>query len=262
MRKYFRLLWLFGKRDAIAQTAYRPSFILAVTGKVARVFIFLLFFQGLFSQVPAVGQWTFNDSLFLVAILNFLGFLIGITFMRNLAFWFPQSLWAGRFDFMLTKPANTLFLVSFDTIDFFDTISIVPNILLLWYAFNRLGPLGSGDILLGVLLFLLALVLLFAIYLAVAATAFWTVQGSGAGRLVESFLRAAMIPTDTLPTTIKTIFTFVLPVALLATFPTMAFLGRLPLPIALYGAVFTVVALVGSWLLWQRGLRHYVSVGG
>ena len=58
------------------------------------------------------------------------------------------------------------------------------------------------------------------------------------------------------------VFTFVIPLAVMTTFPAMALLGRLPLArcgLSLVGAL--AFASFARWV-WLRAITHYTSAGG
>jgi ABC-2 type transport system permease protein len=58
------------------------------------------------------------------------------------------------------------------------------------------------------------------------------------------------------------IFSFVIPLALMTTYPALALLGRIDTKAALVSLCVATVFLVGSRWVWRRSLQHYSSAGG
>ena len=92
--------------------------------------------------------------------------------------------------------------------------------------------------------------------------AFHVVKIDNLSYLIVSTFDAARWPSSVFRGVLSVIFTFVIPLALMTTFPALALLDRLTaaqLGIALGTALAFVVA---GRLVWLRSIRHYTSAGG
>ena len=60
----------------------------------------------------------------------------------------------------------------------------------------------------------------------------------------------------------RVLFTFVVPLALMTTYPALALLGQLPARSVFADLAIAAAALLGSRLVFLRALRAYTSAGG
>ena len=80
--------------------------------------------------------------------------------------------------------------------------------------------------------------------------------------LFISIYDAARWPSSIFSGIFAFVFTFVIPLALMTTYPALAILGKLP-AVQLGGALATALAfLVVSRLVWRKAIRKYTSAGG
>ena len=104
-----------------------------------------------------------------------------------------------------------------------------------------------------------AVTTLYAIFILVACAAFWVVRLDNLIYLFNSIFDAGRWPSAVFRGAWRLLFTFVIPLALMTTYPAEALLGRLApstLGFALGGAaLFTLAAR----LVWLRAIGHYTS---
>lgn len=259
-KKYLKILFLFGKVSLMQQLAYRPSFILAVIGKILRIGIILIFFQAIYFNIKSIAGWSFEQILFLTATFFTIEFIMSVTFHRNLCYYFPHLLRQGTFDFILAKPLNSLFYTSLRVIDFFDLTSFIPVIFLWWYIFSKFSNLLIFyNFFLYLLLLFNSLVFIFAISLLIASVNFWTITSTGIGRFFENLIKTARFPTDIFSGVLRIIFFYLIPISIITTIPTKTLLGILNFKIIIFAFCFSFVLLFISLKTWKYGLKHYSS---
>ncbi len=242
------------------ETAYRPSFVLAVIGKILRVVLFLAFGNAMFRNIPAVGVWTHNSITLLITTLMVMEFIVGVTFHRNLLFFLAQWwLRKGEYDFFLIRPVSALFLTCFRVIDFFDVLSLIPIggllTFLLWRYHFTVAAIGGFF-----LLFAAGYVILFALSISLAAINFWTLIPTGMGRLTESAIRLNRFPLDVLPHVWQVLLFYILPMAAIANIPTKYLLGTWSSQGLFYILAFAVISMIAALKFWHFALRRYSSV--
>lgn len=261
--RYARITWMLTKIALMVDLAYRPSFIMAVISKVLRVGMFLVFFNAVFSAVPIIAGWTYEQSVLLVAVYSTVELLTSITFRRNLAYYFPETIHDGSFDRILLFPTNPLYWASIREIDIMDLVSLIPVIGLIVYAINLNGiDLHIISVIIVSLLICASLISIYAITLTICSLSFWSQIGGGPGRMAEGILKAGQIPASVYSGTFQIIFTFVLPVATIATVPTQFLLDVATPTQVLYSVLLSIVYCAVAMKLWKSGLQRYNSVGG
>jgi ABC-2 type transport system permease protein len=104
--------------------------------------------------------------------------------------------------------------------------------------------------------------ILYSISILVISLAFFVVKVDNLIYLFVSIYDAGRWPASIFRGVLAVVFTFVVPLAVMTTFPALALLGKLSLAQgvgALAGAaVFTAMARV----VWLRSIQHYTSAGG
>lgn len=240
--------------------AYPGSFFLAVLGKTFRIGIILIFFSAIYLKTEFIGDWNFAQVLLLFATFSLIDFLMSVTFHRNLAFWFPNSIKKGTFDFKIIKPINLQFYTSFEIIDLMDLTSIIPCLILLWFALWKLNfAFTIGQIFLYIFLIINALIFIHSILLILATFTFWTIQTTGMGRFFENIIRMARYPTDIYSGIIKILLVYVIPISLIAVVPSKALLGTLSWQFLIFAVLFSLILFLIANRFWHFGLKHYQS---
>lgn len=242
------------------QLAFRPSFILAIIGKVARALILILMFQVIYFNTPLLAGWKYEEIFLLLVTFLTIESIIIITFHRNLSYYLPNLLRKGNFDFILTKPLSPLFQTSFRVIDFMDLASFTVVAYLWYYYFSHYAPAFSfGQIIFYLLLLVNALFFIFSLLTIIATSAFWTINTDGLGRLFENIIRIARFPTDIFRGLVGFIFLYLFPIGMISTVPSKFLIGTIKWYYLLYLILFNIFLFLASQKVWRFGLKHYSS---
>jgi ABC-2 type transport system permease protein len=92
-----------------------------------------------------------------------------------------------------------------------------------------------------------------------AAASFWVVRLDNLMFLLGSIFDVARWPVQVFHGAWRFVFTFVIPVAVMTTFPAMALLGRLGARTALATAGGALLLLALSRVIWRTAIRSYTS---
>jgi len=92
-----------------------------------------------------------------------------------------------------------------------------------------------------------------------ASVAFWVVKIDNLTFLFSSIFDAARWPSSVFRGFLRVLFTFVIPLAVMTTFPAQALLGRAGTVEIVGGLGTAVLALVVSRRLWVRAVGRYTS---
>jgi ABC-2 type transport system permease protein len=128
------------------------------------------------------------------------------------------------------------------------------------YSFNQMG---RAPHLLGVLtavaLLAASVTVLYSLWILTVCAAFYVVKVDNLSYLLTSIFDAARWPASVFRGAIRFIFTFIIPLALMTTYPAEALMGRLT------GGHFALVLAGGvgfaavSRFVWKRAIRFYTS---
>ena len=263
MRRFFRLLKLILKTSFIEQTSYAPSFWFAIIGKTLRIGLLIVFYQGVFANVPVFAHWTQSEAILLVGVFSLIETSMSITFHRNFAYHLAEDIHEGTFDHVLIKPVPTLLAVGLKRIDIMDFITLIPIAVIIGFGLKLNHVVYSlSNLTLGLSFLFLGYLFLFAVYLIIGSLTFRTVIGGGPGRLAEQVTRMGQIPTDVYAGTARIIFIYILPIMLLGTAPVQALLGQGSVRLAWQSLLVVGLFFIISYAYWRRGLASYTSANG
>lgn len=264
MRRYLTLLGLQLRTSGLLAAQYRWDFL--VDGVVSLFFmataivpLFVVYGDGSRAGIPG---WSFGEALVVTGWFILLqGVLDGAVNPGLQAV--IEHIRKGTLDFVLLKPADAQFLVSTSKFHVWRVTSVVAGLVVFAVAFDRIGH-GPRlvDVAASGVLLVSATLLLYSLWILIVSAAFFVVKVDNLTYLFSSIFDAARWPSSVFPKVVRWVFTFVLPLALMTTFPAEAMLGRLA-PQALLGAlVGTAVFAAVARVVWLRAIGHYTSAGG
>jgi ABC-2 type transport system permease protein len=166
----------------------------------------------------------------------------------------------GSFDYVLLKPADTQFLVSTARFAPWKLIDVVGGVGLVVYAFWRLDRAPAiADVGLAAVMLASATLVLYSLWILVISAAFWVVRIDNLTYLFTAVFDAARWPVQVFRGAWRILFTFVIPLALMTTYPAMAILGRLSADVAVAALAGSVAFAVLARLIWIVAIRSYTS---
>jgi ABC-2 type transport system permease protein len=105
-------------------------------------------------------------------------------------------------------------------------------------------------------------VALYSLWILTVSAAFYVVRIDNLSQLFNAIFDAARWPVSVFPRVVRLLFTFVIPLALMTTYPARALLGTLPwatLAGALGGGI---IAFTVARIVWKASIARYTSAGG
>jgi ABC-2 type transport system permease protein len=259
MTRYLRLMLVQMRISASAAMAYRADFIVEGVTALAWMALTLLPLIVLYRGRATVAGWDAPSAL--VVIGYFLGVravLEGIVSPSLVGL--VEQIRSGAFDYVLLKPADAQLLVSAARFEPWKIFDLLGAIGLVIYAFVQRGePPTALDALLGAALFIAGVLAMYSLWILCAAASFWVVRLDNLTYLLGAIFDTARWPVQVFRGLWRIVFTFVIPVAVMTTFPAMALLGRLAATTALATFGGTVALLVISRVIWRIAIRSYTS---
>jgi len=258
IKKYFKVWYLMTIASFSSFMISRSMSILLLAGKFLRFIFFLLFLYLLVGRTKALAGFSLNQVVFFFLTFNLIDILVQL-FLRGI-YRFRSLVWSGDLDLILVRPINTLFRSLACWTDLLDLITIIPLIVFM-VIFVAQGKIAFSPI--GVLLYLLLIVNSFVLALAfhifVAGIGVITFEVDNAIWLYRDFSAMGRIPIDIYIEPIRSLLTFVFPVAILMTFPAKALMGLLSWQWVIFSFVISGFFLFLSLRFWKYALTQYSS---
>jgi ABC-2 type transport system permease protein len=257
--QYLRIATLQLRISAAAGMAYRADFLLEGALALLSLGLLLLPWIVLFGDRDAVAGWTRPEALIVIAyfigVRAVLEGLISPSLVDLL-----ERIRSGAFDYVLLKPVDAQALVSTSRCEPWQIFNLLFAIGLAVYAFALRGDAPAApDVALGLALFGTGLLAMYSLWILCAAAGFWVVRLDNLTYLLGAIFDVARWPVQVFRGVWRFVFTFVLPVAVMTTYPAEALLGRLDAHTALAAAGGALVLAVVSRLVWRLAIRNYTS---
>jgi ABC-2 type transport system permease protein len=253
-------IWLAQIRySTVREMMFKWNFILWIIVDLSWFALNLCFVQFLYLQVNTVAGWSHWEMVLLVST-NYLVQQIFQTFLMINLTKLPELVRTGRLDFLLAQPASVQFIVSTRG---FEPGSVFTSVLALIVCGTAIAQLhmklnGVG------LLFFPALVVCgvmihYALLLMLMSLAFWLTRAQGFINAYYNVFQIARLPREAFHGVTKLIFTWGVPLLLIANVPARTLLyGLNAFDLAtMLGATSLLLAL--STVVFRAGLRRYGS---
>jgi ABC-2 type transport system permease protein len=257
--RYARLLGIQLRASALLALQYRYDFI--VDGFIEAFWIVtaLIPLFVVFQVRTTLAGWSFGEALVVIGWFTLLQAILEGAINPSLTA-VVDHIRKGTLDFVLLKPADAQFLVSTAKFQPWRSMNVLTAIGIFAYAFHLLGgaPTPSGLAAAFVLL-CTATLLLYSLWILTVSAAFYVVRVDNLTYFFDSIFDAARWPVSVFRGILRYVFTFVIPLALMTTFPAQAMLGKLSLSTFLTSVCGAVVFAVLARAMWLRSIGKYTS---
>ena len=259
MRDYASLLWLQLRTSLALAMQYRADF---VTDGLIEIFWTVTAIVPLFvvyGQRPTVAGWSFGEALMVTGFFTLLQAVLEGAINPGMAL-VVEQIRKGTFDFVLLKPKDAQFLVSTARVLPWRAANVLTAGALFAYGFSRLGRGPSAaDVAGAALLFLAATIILYSLWMLSVSLAFYVVKIDNLTFLFGAVFDSARWPASVFRGLLHVLFTFVVPLAVMTTFPAKALLGQASAREALGAAAAAVATFALSRAVWKRAIGRYTS---
>lgn len=258
---YFKIYGKILVQDIKSKMSYRADFIISTIGMIFTNIAGFLSFWILFSRFPSINGWNYYEILFLYGFS-----LISLTpvqcfFDNN---WNLRiNVYTGDFIKYCFRPINLFFYYQSEIFDIKGLGQLAFGIATLVYAWVKLEIGLSVLMILKVLVFLLtASLIMIALQNAAAATCFWIQNSFYVMDFVMKFKDYAKYPVTIFSPFFRFIFTFIMPIAFIAYYPSLVILR--PDAVPLLSWISPLIGIIFFWLsyrFWMYGALKYSGTG-
>jgi ABC-2 type transport system permease protein len=257
--RYLRLLAVELRVSASTAMQYRADFAIEGALALAWALVGLIPLAIAFRGRPPVAGWTFHEALVVVGCFTVLKAVLDGAVNPSLAL-VVEQIRAGTLDFVLIKPADAQFLVSTAKFQPWRVVDVLTALAIFAFAFHGLGraPPPSGVAMAAALL-VTASIVLYSMWILVIAMAFWVVRLDNLSYFFNALFDFGRWPISIFQGVWRFVFTFVVPLAVMTTYPAEALLGRLGTATALASFAGALVFAAVARLVWLRALSRYTS---
>ena len=258
---YLRIYVKILAQDIKSKMSYRADFIISTLGMIFTNIAGFVSFWILFRNFPSIKGWSYYEMLYLYGFS-----LISLTpvqclFDNN---WSLRiNVYSGDFIKYCFRPINLFFYYQSEVFDIKGLGQFAFGIGTLAYSWSKIDLEFTPLVLLKTIVFLItASLIMIALQNAAAATCFWITNSFYVLDLVFRFKDYAKYPITIFSSVFRFIFTFIMPIAFIAYYPSLVILRPDEVPILswlspLIGCIFFFV----SYKIWMYGAMKYSGTG-
>ena len=259
MRRYARIFREFFRTCFVEELEYRSEFLGNLLSSFFGIGIAILTVNIFFYQTDQLAGWTYADVLVLLGVFNTLRGLIDFALRPNM----PRLLEhvrRGTLDYILTKPVDSMFYVSFRHLVFWRLIDVLLGLGVIGYGLVEKHYIPSlVDVAVFIMTIAASFVLIYSLWMMLMTTSFWVIRIDDLSFIFDSFFETARFPIGMYRGWVRVVLTYVLPAAVITNMPALSLLGKWNIATAL---IAVLLALVFLWLarrFWRFALRFYTS---
>lgn len=258
LRRYVALYGSFLAHNLKNEMIYRANFILLVGMDLFFMGINVAFFAILYANVNTIGGWSFHQTLILIGSVGLVREAAYLLFRQGFLE-LGDYVRTGQFDALLVKPVKPNIHLGFRHVSLTESLGEgLMGVGLVSYGFAHLDT-GWEWLPLYVILLGVSLVIYYAFCLLINSAVFWIVKSQELNSIVYTFMETARYPRDIYRGLGKAVFTFVIPISLIATAPASVLAGRLDWGLIALAIVVAVGMMSVATAVWNVSLRHYSS---
>jgi ABC-2 type transport system permease protein len=258
LKRYWRIYRTFFISSFVRELQFRANFFAKMAQQAVWVFFFVLILLVVYNRTETVAGWSRGDALVLAATLFFVEGTWRAGFFSLMEF--PQQIRMGTLDFVLTKPVDTQFWVSTRRFNFDQIGTILGGVVMIVWGVRSAGLTpGFEQWLAYIALIPCSLAIVYAINVCLMTLAIWFVRVDNLWVLGETVLTAVRFPIDIFGPMLARVFTYYLPIALIATIPARQLVKGFDGPALVLGLIWACVALAITRVFFGFALRSYGS---
>jgi ABC-2 type transport system permease protein len=259
MKRTLTILRAQLRASAALALQYRLEFVIEGALAILWMAVTLVPVLVIFGTRQSVAGWTFPEMLLVlgwfVALKGFLEGAVSPSLTTVI-----EHVRQGTLDFVLLKPADAQLLVSVAKVEPWRVIDLAGAGIIFVYAFRQLGTAPSiTEVFVALAMLLSALLILYSMAILVVSIAFFAVRVDNLIYLFQSVFDVARWPGTVFRGALSIVFTYVLPLALMTTYPALALLGKLQATTALGALAGTIGFAAFARLAWRLSIRKYTS---
>jgi len=262
MKRHLGLFFAYFLQYAKVRLSYRLDFLLGVATSMAATVFAFGFVYVLFTRVPRLSGWSFEEMLFLYGFSLVPYGLFNIISL-NLYDFGNNYVIEGKFDRVLLRPVGSLFQVVFEAFRVESLHEVLTGLAAMAWASQRMQFTWSAlDIFLLAFFGVCGAVIYFAVFLMLVSVTFWLEDRIGIAPPVWNLIAFGRYPLSIYSTAIQFLLSWIVPFGFATFYPTVRLLHRTEFYI--YAWLIPVVAAVFlalAFAVWNRGVRNYASTG-
>lgn len=258
IRKFLELYYAFFKASLVADMEFRLNFVLLIIAEFVWYGTQLVLYEVIFQHTEFIGDWKLAQMRVFIFLALFVDSIYMILWDANFVK-FNDDVRKGNLDLLLTKPINSMFMLSSQKM----SITHIPCFFItgagLIWACAQLPDFNFLNLFWLLLMVPSGLSVIFCGRFALNATAILFTRADFLQYVWYSLFRLGLRPDAIYAGVLRFALVFVLPFAMIASVPTRFLLEPVNWTLAAWALVMPVILVTLLTKYWHYCLRFYSS---
>lgn len=251
---------LFSKYSLKSTVQGRSGLFFFTIGKVLRFAMFFLFVFFLVSRTKILKGYNVDQAVFFYLTYNIIDTLSQLLFRE--VYRFRMLVVSGDFDTILVKPFHPFLKILLGGIDFLDAALLIPYFLLTMFFASKAVAFSLPNFILYLTLIFNAILIATSFHVLALAIGTITTDIDNIIMMYRDLTSLGRFPIEIYKEPIRGIFTFIIPVGVMMTFPAKSLFGVLSGGFIIFAFAISFFLLFASLKFWHFALKRYQGWGG
>lgn len=257
MKQLLSIYKKFVTTSVAVETSFRTSFILLILMDICFFSSVILSVDIIFDHVDYIGPWSKDQMLFFMSYMLMIDNLHMMIFSQS--FWeFSFNLRMGQMDYIILKPASTIFSVFFRHFRLSSCFNTPLFLGALLYFGSKLQFSFLTWCLIPIFL-ILSMTLLVLIEFCLSALMFWMIEGNGINFLRMQLQQLGRWPHFIYQSLARKVFIFFIPVLAVGSSPVHIILDQPIWWLTCWMILAIIIFYFFLRFIWNLGLKQYES---
>jgi len=257
MKRLFQLTLTFLRIGILNEMQYRVNFFIQLLQSFVALGTGLIGLALVFEHTTDLSGWTRPELLAVMGVHILMGGVIRAAIQPNMQR-LANDIQQGTLDYALTKPVDSQVIVSVREFRLWQMVDVVMGFIVLGWAVVELQEgLGVVDALVFAVTLVLGGIMIYCFWLMLTTSAFWIIRVYEMINLFEGLYAAGRWPVGIYPLWLRSMLTFLVPVAFAVTVPSEILVGQSSTETLIGAVALTVGLVLLARFVWLLGVRNY-----
>lgn len=258
--RYFKILKIILKNAYIRDSKILGSVTSEILISFVEIIISLTILLTIFQNTESLAGWNYWQVLFLFFLMKVLMLISGLFFRAGLSTMAKELVRRGDYDFYLTKPVNSLILVSISKPRIYNLI-ILPFLIfmMIYSAINSGIEIHFINSFWFLILIIFSSLLIYFINVITVTPAFWFVKLFSLSDVMNRLSQFMRYPAGIYSLVVRVVFYTLLPVLAVTYLPAYILFYQPKPAYIIYMIAITAIFGFLAVKFWKIGEKHYGS---
>lgn len=256
--KTLQILAALIRHSTLEEMEFRTNAVVNSVNTIVGLLFALYFLNAMFTEIGSLGGWNLHQVLALFGVSLILEGLLEVWLFPSLHA-LSEKVRTGDLDYLLVRPIDSQFLVSFSKISVWELPRVLIGIAVVMYAMHSENALGVYNLAVFAALMAIGVSIFYSVFLITCTLSIWFVKIGDVWILSYTLMEIARFPISAFPQRIRTLLTFIVPVFFISNVPVAGAMGMVEWSPALGAILIAAISLCISRVFWLFALRSYSS---